>query len=379
MMKQIRLLTAVSVTALFCAATFTGTVLFMQHRFRTTEQKFQRLAALDDYIQANYYQTDIDENALMDSMLKGYVTGLGDRYSVYMTPEEYSALMTKEAGKTIGIGVTVMQNEEGYPRIIEVQENSPAEHAGLVPDDVILAVEGEDVLTAGYEESISKVRGEEGTAVRLTVRHDGEEKEFSIIRETFDMKSVFSKMLEEHIGYIQITSFRENTADQFQNALHELLAQGADAFIFDVRNNGGGLLSALEKMLDPILPEGDIATATYQGDKTQVVMKSDANEMNLPIAVLVNGNSASAAELFSASLRDFKQAKLVGTQTFGKGIMQVTTRMQDGGGLTLTVATYQTTKSDCYHGVGLTPDIVVEFPEDAETDIQLEAAVRLFE
>lgn len=379
MMKQIRLLTAVSVTALFCAATFTGTVLFMQHRFRTTEQKFQRLAALDDYIQANYYQTDIDENTLMDSMLKGYVTGLGDRYSVYMTPEEYSALMTKEAGKTIGIGVTVMQNEEGYPRIIEVQENSPAEHAGLVPDDVILAVEGEDVLTAGYEESISKVRGEEGTAVRLTVRHDGEEKEFSIIRETFDMKSVFSKMLEEHIGYIQITSFRENTADQFQNALHELLAQGADAFIFDVRNNGGGLLSALEKMLDPILPEGDIATATYQGDKTQVVMKSDANEMNLPIAVLVNGNSASAAELFSASLRDFKQAKLVGTQTFGKGIMQVTTRMQDGGGLTLTVATYQTTKSDCYHGVGLTPDIVVEFPEDAETDIQLEAAVRLFE
>ncbi len=378
-MKQIRLLTAVSVTALFCAATFTGTVLFMQHRFRTTEQKFQRLAALDDYIQANYYQTDIDENALMDSMLKGYVTGLGDRYSVYMTPEEYSALMTKEAGKTIGIGVTVMQNEEGYPRIIEVQENSPAEHAGLVPDDVILAVEGEDVLTAGYEESISKVRGEEGTAVRLTVRHDGEEKEFSIIRETFDMKSVFSKMLEEHIGYIQITSFRENTADQFQNALHELLAQGADAFIFDVRNNGGGLLSALEKMLDPILPEGDIATATYQGDKTQVVMKSDANEMNLPIAVLVNGNSASAAELFSASLRDFKQAKLVGTQTFGKGIMQVTTRMQDGGGLTLTVATYQTTKSDCYHGVGLTPDIVVEFPEDAETDIQLEAAVKLFE
>ncbi len=378
-MKQIRLLTAVSVTALFCAATFTGTVLFMQHRFRTTEQKFQRLAALDDYIQANYYQTDIDENTLMDSMLKGYVTGLGDRYSVYMTPEEYSALMTKEAGKTIGIGVTVMQNEEGYPRIIEVQENSPAEHAGLVPDDVILAVEGEDVLTAGYEESISKVRGEEGTAVRLTVRHDGEEKEFSIIRETFDMKSVFSKMLEEHIGYIQITSFRENTADQFQNALHELLAQGADAFIFDVRNNGGGLLSALEKMLDPILPEGDIATATYQGDKTQVVMKSDANEMNLPIAVLVNGNSASAAELFSASLRDFKQAKLVGTQTFGKGIMQVTTRMQDGGGLTLTVATYQTTKSDCYHGVGLTPDIVVEFPEDAETDIQLEAAVRLFE
>ncbi len=378
-MKQIRLLTAVSVTALCCALTFTGTVLFMQHHFRTTEEKFQRLASLDDYIQANYYQTDFDENALMDSMLKGYVSGLGDRYSVYMTPEEYSALMTKEAGKTVGIGVSVIQNEEGYPKIVEVQENSPAEHAGLVLEDVILAVEGEDVLTVGYAEAISRVRGEEGTAVRLTVRHDGAEKEVSIVRETFDMTSVFSKMLEEHIGYIQITSFRENTADQFQNALNELLAQGADALIFDVRDNGGGLLSALEKMLDPILPEGDIATATYQGDKTEVVMKSDANELNLPIAVLVNGNSASAAELFSASLRDFRQAKLVGTQTFGKGIMQVTTRLKDGGGLTLTVATYQTTKSDCYHGVGLTPDVMIELPEDAETDVQLEAAVRLFQ
>jgi len=377
-MKQIRLLTSVGATVLLCALTFTGTVLFMQHRYRKTEEKFQRLAELDQYIQQNFY-TDYDNDSLMDSMLKGYVSGLGDRYSVYMTPEEYDSLMTKEAGKTIGIGVTVIQNQEGYPEIIEVQENSPAEKAGLHPEDVILAVGGEDVLNIGYTEAISRVRGEEGTAVNLKVRQNGTEQEFSIVRETFDVTTVAGKLLDGHIGYIQIVSFRENTADQFQKALDELLAQGADALIFDVRDNGGGLLSALEKMLDPLLPAGDIATATYQGNNTEVVLKSDAKELNLPMAVLVNGNSASAAELFSASLRDFKQAQLVGTQTFGKGIMQVTTRMPDGGGLTLTVATYQTTKSECYHGVGLTPDIIIEPDENSETDVQLESAKKLFE
>ena len=377
-MKQIRLVTAVSITALLCALTFTGTVLFMQYRYQKTEEKFQRLADLDNYVQSNFY-TEYDEDTLMDNMLKGYISGLGDRYSRYMTPEEYSALMTKEAGKTIGIGVTVMQNEEGYPRITEVQENSPAQQAGLAPEDVIIAVEGEDILTAGYTESIEKVKGEEGTAVKITIRREDTEQEFSVMRESYDVTTVNGELLDNHIGYIQIISFRENTVEQFQTTLNELLAQGADSLIFDVRNNGGGLLSALEKMLDPLLPEGEIATATYHGDKTQVVVKSDAEELNLPMAVLVNGNSASAAELFSAALRDFKQAKLVGTQTFGKGIMQVTAKMADGGGLTLTVATYQTTRSECYHEVGLTPDIIVEVSEDDETDVQLEAAKKLFE
>ncbi len=377
-MKQIRFSTFVSVTALLCALTFTGTVLFMQHRLRKTEEKYQRLASLDEYIQSNYY-TDYDRDILTDSMLKGYVAGLGDRYSTYLTPEEYSDLMTKEAGKTIGIGVTVIQNDDGYPKIIEVQENSPAQRAGLHPKDIIIAVDGEDVLSVGYAESIERIRGEEGTTVRLTVRQDGEEKEFSIVREAFDVITVQYEMLDNHIGYIHIASFRENTASQFQDALDDLLSQEADALIFDVRDNGGGLLAALEKMLDPLLPEGDIATAAYQGGRTEVIVKSDAQELDLPMAVLVNENSASAAELFSASLRDFKQVKLVGTQTFGKGIMQVTTRMSDGGGLTLTVATYQTTKSECYHGIGLAPDIVVEQDENSDTDVQLEAAKDLFE
>lgn len=377
-MKQIRLSTSVGITALLCALTFTGTIFFMQYHDRKLQEKYQRLSELDSFVQNNYY-TEYDNDELINTMLKGYIAGLGDRYSQYMTPEEYNALQTREAGKTVGIGVTVIQNEEGYPLIMEVQKNSPAESAGLKPEDVILSVDGEDILTMDYEEAINRIKGEENTKVTLTIRHDGEEKEVSIIRKSFDMITSGGEMLDGHIGYIYITNFRENTADQFLTVLNDLIGQGADALIFDVRDDGGGLLSALEKMLDPLLPEGEIATATYHGDKTETVLKSDAEELNLPIAILVNGNTASAAELFSASLRDFKQAKLVGTQTFGKGIMQITTPVKGGGGLTLTVATYQTTKSECYHGVGLTPDIIIEPDENSKTDVQLEAAKKLFE
>ena len=386
MKRKINLTTSVGVTALCCAVTFSATVFFMQYHFRHTMEKYQRLSALDSYVQKHFY-TDPDAEKLMDSTLKGYVQGLDDRYSQYLTADEYSALMTKEAGKTVGIGITVTRNEDGYLHIISVQKNSPAESAGLEPDDILIAVEGEDIAGMEFDESISRITGEENTSVMLTVRHsDSTEEEVSIIRQEFDIATVSFQMLAQQTGYIRITNFRENTAAQFQEALDALLAQDAKGIIFDVRSNGGGLLSSLEKMLDPLLPEGVIATATYHGGVTEEIVSSDANELNLPMAVLVNGNTASAAELFSASLRDFKQVKLVGTQTFGKGIMQVTTRMADGGGLTLTVATYQTSVSECYHGVGLTPDIVIESAEgfsltdtpDPEQDIQLSAAMELF-
>ena len=189
-------------------------------------------------------------------------------------------------------------------------------------------------------------------------------------------------MLDNQIGYIRISAFRENTSGQFQDALDSLVSAGAQGIIFDVRDNGGGVLTALEKMLDPLLPEGVIATATYQGGKTETVVTSDAKELNLPMVVLVNGNTASARGTFAASLRDFKNAKLVGTQTYGKGVMQSTVKMADGGGLTLTVATYQTTRSDNYHGVGLAPDVVMEAGEntvieniDPDTDPQLSTAI----
>ncbi len=391
MNKQISIGLTISIAALVAAVTFILTSFFSLQSFNQKVQavkekaeKYERLETIDSYVRANYY-TELDEEALMNGLLKGYMAGLNDPYSNYMTPEEYRTLQEKESGQTVGIGVTVTLNEDGYIRIIEVQKGSPAEKAGLLADDLVIAVEEQDVLELGFEDAVARVKGEEGTRAVLTIRREGKaDRIYRIVRETFDLITVDSKLLEDGIGYISISAFRENTPAQFQDAMENLLANGAESLIFDVRNNGGGLLSSLEAIVDPMLPEGVIATATYQDGTTETALYSDAEETDIPMAVLINGNSASAAELFAASLRDFDKAELVGTTSFGKGIMQVTTALEDGGGLTLTVATYQTTRSECYHGTGLTPDVEVEAGEetditaiDPETDPQLAKAIEI--
>ena len=385
MNKKVSLGVTISAMAIVCALTFIVTSFISLQRFNNKVQavkekaeKYSRLEALDTYVREHYYQSELDEDGLMNGILKGYVEGLDDPYSVYLTEEEYSAAKLRDSGRQVGIGITVTQNADGY----EVQEDSPAENGGLQVGDVIVAVEGKDLKEAGYEESINNVRGEPDTKVRLTIRRKEKDSEFTITRRDFELKTIKSELLEGHIGYIRIRAFRENTDEQFQAAMDDLIANGADALLFDVRNNGGGLLDTLQNMLDPLLPEGVIATATYQNGESETVISSDDVETDLPIVILVNGKSASASELFSASLRDFKNAKLIGTQTYGKGVMQNMVPMPDGGGLNLTVATYQTTKSECYHGVGLTPDEVVEPSDDTDvdaidpgTDPQLTAAI----
>lgn len=389
MNKKVSLGVTISAAAMAAAITFIVTLFFSLQHFNSQVQavkekaaKYERLEVLDTYVRENYYRVleDEDEQSLMNGILKGYVAGLGDPYSGYYTPEEYQSLQQKESGVTVGIGVTAQPDEDERIEVVEVQENSPAEKAGIAVGDRIIRVGEEAVEELGYSEAVDKIRGEEGTQVVLTILHEGREIRKTITRQKFDVVTVRSQMLDNNIGYISIDGFRENTADQFQDALETLSANGAKALIFDVRNNGGGVLDALQKMLDPLLPEGVIATANYQDGTEKTIVYSDASELDMPMMVLVNGYTASAAELFSASLRDFGKAKLVGTQTFGKGIMQTTVSMTDGGGLSLTTATYKTTVSECYHGIGLTPDIVIEAEEtdvfgDPETDAQLAAAI----
>lgn len=376
MNKKVSLGVTISIAAIVCALTFIVTSFISLQNFNTKVQavkekaeKYDRLEAVDTYVREHFYQADFDEEAVMDGILKGYVDGLGDPYSVYLTDEEYEALMTKESGKTVGIGVNVTMTDDGNIRIISVEEGSPAMESGLLAEDVIIKVDGKVVSEMAYSDAVEAVRGEENTKVRLTIQRNAREVDFTVTRKSFELQTVKSELLEGHIGYIRITNFRDNTDEQFQAALDEMLANGADALLFDVRSDGGGLLDSLEKILDPLLPEGVIATATYQDGSTETMVYSDASEIELPMVVLVNGTTASAAELFTASLHDFKDARIIGTQTYGKGVMQNTRRMPDGGGITLTVATYQTTRSDCYHGVGVTPDEVIE--EGEETDISM--------
>lgn len=353
------------------------------YRAYASQAEYGELAQLKATVEANYY-TDVDEGSTMQGAMKGYVAGLDDPYSQYLTDEEYGEFQTNEAGQTVGIGVTVTPTEEGYLLINSVTADSPAEAAGLQSEDEIIAVNGEDVAELGYSSAVDAVRGEENTSVILTIRRDDTMLDCEVTRKNMEVITAQGQMLDGNIGYIRISAFKENTPEQYQAVYEQLVNQGAGGLIFDLRDNGGGLVNSLEKILDPLLPEGEIAIATYRDGHTQTLVQSDAEECDLPMVVLVNENTASAAELFTASLRDFGKAKAVGTTTFGKGIMQVTQPMFSGA-LTLTVATYQTTKGECYHGVGITPDVVVDAGEepvdydapDAVSDPQLAKALEL--
>ncbi len=326
-----------------------------------------KLAELSEYVDENYYQ-ETDEDTLMDGALKGYVAGLGDPYSVFLTEDEYGGWKEKESGTAVGIGVTVQSAEEGL-YIVEVTSGSPAETAGIQAGDTITAVDGELVTDLGYNEAVSHVKGEIGTDVVLTVQREGEELEITVTRGEIVTISAEGQMLDGNIGYVHISAFRENTFDQYSKVLNELLEAGAEGIIFDVRNNGGGLLSALEDVLDPLLPEGNIAIASYGDGTVKTIVESDSEELDIPMIVLVNGGTASAGELFAASLRDFGKASLVGETTFGKGIMQ-DTRTVAGGAVTLTVAAYQTVKGECYHEIGVTPDTEILLPEEYVVDFK---------
>ena len=357
------------------------------HAVQTALGDNQRISVLEQAVSDNYYES-VDDSKLMDGALKGYISALDDPYSGYLTNEEYHQWQSNEAGVSVGIGVTVtLTEDESGLQIVSVENPSPAKLAGLQADDIITAVDGETVADLGYQEAVSHVRGEANTSVELTIQRGKTELKKTVQRQEMQVTSAYGTMLENKIGYIRIASFKENTVEQFQNALNQLLKQGVKGLVFDVREDGGGLVAALEKIVDPLLPAGDIATATYQDGTTKVLVHSDANELNLPMMVLVNGNTASAAELFTASLKDFGKAEVIGEQMFGKGIMQNTFELPDGGAVTLTVATYQTTKGECYHGVGIAPDVIMEEDYEKvdfdhpnpEQDAQLKQAMELLQ
>ena len=365
-----------------CVLLAAGTATVVFYAFRT-QKTYGELAQLASAVNANYY-TDVDEDAVMDGAMKGYVSGLDDPYSQYRTPEEYQTYLTDESGQMVGIGVTVTLTEENYLQVVSLTKDSPAEKAGIQADDIIQAVDGKDVAELGYQDAVQAVRGEPDTKVKLTIQRKTQTLEVEVTRANIEVVTASGQMLDGQIGYIRIDSFKDNTPEQFQAIYDKLIQDGAKALVFDLRDNGGGLVRSLEKVLDPLMPEGDIAVATYRDGTTRTLVTSDAGECDLPMAVLVNGNTASAAELFAASLHDFDKGKVIGMTTFGKGIMQNTQQLPNGGALTLTVAKYRTVRGECYHGVGITPDAEVEAGEEkvdydnpnSKTDPQLAAAIQ---
>lgn len=382
MNKKISLGLALSLIAVSMAVTFILTSFFSLQSFNRKvvdvnekSKKYTSLQVLDSYVRENYFG-DIDESALSDGIMKGYVSGVGDKYSRYLTAAEYLTEKNENSGELVGLGLTLAEDASGYMRISEILEDSPAFDSGLLTGDIITAIDGLDVKEAGFSEGMDAMRGTEGSPITLTVRRDGKSDDYTFIRRSIEVKTVKAEMLGSQIGYIKITGFKQNTPDQFISALERLTANGATSLIFDLRDNSGGLVTALQECIDPLLPEGIIATAEYKDGHTETIVYSDDSELDLPMVTIVNENTASAAELFAAALRDFGKAPIVGSQTYGNGVLQETNEMDNGGAVILTVAEYKTANSDCYDGIGLTPDYQVE-NEDENVDAQYNKAVEI--
>lgn len=343
-----------------------------------------KLAAVIDLVNRQYVDADkLDEDALADMAAYGYIYALGDQYSTYITKEDYEEIVSANKGVGYGIGINILYDEKAQGmRVVRVSVASPADKAGIKQGDIITAVENTPVTIDNYAESVANVRGESGTDVLLTVVSDGKEKKLAVTRGEFVSTSVFSHMIGT-VAYIEIITFNDATVNQFKEAVNNAVAQGATALVFDLRNNSGGLVGAANDMLDMLLPKGEIGYAVYNGNEKVTLATSDKKEIDLPMAVLTNGETASSSEYFASALRDYDKAILVGTNTFGKGVMQSTVGLSDGSAVRLTVAKIYTKSGKQIHGVGLSPDIKVPEADSAvnymmlseEDDVVLQTAV----
>lgn len=351
-----------------------------QERYR---EILNKISAIDEVIDT-YYMADetIDPSLMSEGIYKGYVYGLNEKYTAYYTPEEYKQLLIQAEGAYSGIGVTMSQDmNTGKFVIVEVSENGPGKAAGIQAGDVITGVDGESVDGLSSDEVVSKIQGEEGTDVTITIERDGEAAplEIKVTRQKIDEVTVRYEMLENHIGYILLTGFEEVTVKQFNEAVDKLLADGMKGLIVDVRGNPGGNMSSVCPILDRLLPEGLLVYTEDKNGKREEEYADNEEVLDIPMAVITNGSSASAAEIFAAALQDYEWAEIVGEQTYGKGVVQYIIPFSDGSAMKLTSAKYFTPDGRSIHGVGVTPDIPVEAGNDDNTDRQLEAAVKAVE
>jgi len=326
------------------------------------------------------YLFDQSETNTNVGMIKGYVDSYGDPYTVYYTPEEYSELMESTSGVYSGIGVVVQQNTEtGTIVVVKPYADCPGALAGMKQGDIIYQVEGEDATGVDINLVVSKIKGPEGTDVNITVYRPSTDEyiDMKITRRSVTIETVSCEMLENQIGRITIDSFDEVTYEQFVACYEELETQGMKALIVDLRNNGGGLLDSAVNMLDYLLPAGIITyTEDKYGNRENYSSKPSA-KLDIPCAILTNGYTASASEIFTGCMRDYDKAVIVGTTSFGKGIVQLLIPFTDGSALKVTSAYYYTPSGICIHGDGIEPDYPVEYDATAETDNQLQKAIEV--
>lgn len=334
-----------------------------------------KLNVLDSVLSDKFYFDNVDDETAANNIYKAYLSSYGDKYTVYYTPEEYKSLMESTSGTFYGIGAVCQKSDEGGIVIVEPYSNAPAYKAGVRKGDRVIKVDGKDIMDMDLSAAVALIKGDKGTQVKLTVVRDGQTMDFSITRDAVNIKTVDYEMREDSIGYIIISQFDDVTTEQFKDALNDLQNQGMKGLVIDVRSNPGGVLSVVVDIVDQIVPKGLIVyTEDVDGNRKEYNGKSN-KELSIPIAVLVDGNSASASEIFAGALQDYGKAKIIGTQTFGKGIVQTIQPLTDGSAIKYTIAKYYTPKGQDIHGHGVTPDIVVEYDSNADGDNQYDAAM----
>lgn len=344
----------------------------------------EKLSQIDQVIN-DYYLNDgeIDEEAMIEGIYSGYVAGLGEDYTTYYTAQEYDDLMESSSGEYSGIGVSVSQNlNTGIITVVNPFENGPGYEAGMRKDDILFKVAGEEVTGVDINQVVAMIKGEEGTTVDLTVYRPSTDEylDLTVERRVVQNPTVTWEMKEDGIGYIQITEFDKVTVGQFSEAIADLQSQGMKGLIFDLRDNPGGRLDSVCAMLDRVLPAGNLLVYTMDKDgNKEEYYTEDEDSLDVPTVILVNGNSASASEIFTAALQDYGVATVMGTTTFGKGIVQVILPLGDGSAVKVTQSKYYTPNGVCIHGEGVAPDIEVEYDSEAANsedavDNQLAAA-----
>ena len=358
--KKTLLIGSYLLVALLAAAVTLSAVLFVQ---RSETSKLDSLEAL---IQERFIG-EVDTTALEDAAAEAMVKATGDRWSYYIPASSYESHKEQSENAFVGVGITIQQVEGGF-LVVEVTPEGPGQEAGILPGDLLIAVDSQDVRELTMSDVRNLVRGEEGSFVSLTVLRNKQEVTVSAQRRRIEVQVASGQMLEDNVGLVTIENFDSRCADETIAAIEALLSQGAERLIFDVRNNPGGYASEMVEVLDYLLPEGDLfRTVRYDGKED--VDRSDAKCLDLPMAVLVNGDSYSAAEFFAAALSEYEAAIVVGEKTCGKGYFQNTYRLNDGSAVALSVGKYFTPKGVSLAGVGITPDVPVEVDEETAAAI----------
>lgn len=335
-----------------------------------------KMQYIQQYIN-EYYLNDVDAKQEEEYIYKGMLAGLGDPYSIYYTKEEYAKLTESLDGNYTGIGVRCEQDREtGEVIVVDSFRKGSAYEVGIRAGDRIVKVNGESILDQDLTSIVSMIRGEENTTVELTVYQLEEEKNknFTVERRETENETVTYKLLSDKIGYIEVTEFDEVTAEQFKEALNSLEEDGMESLIIDLRNNGGGVLTSTCQMLDELLPRSLLTYTEDKNGKRKEYWAEENNKFTKPLVILVNGQSASASELFSGAVKDYGIGTIVGTQTFGKGIVQSLIPMPDGSAVKLTVSKYYTPNGVCIHETGIEPDVKVELPKSVTNPLNVKTS-----